>query len=268
MLLSKLNMFSKRGNKKGQVTIFIIIGIVIVAFGILIYMFYPGIKSTLGFKAQNPSGFLQDCLEDKIGESIKTLSVQGGSINPEHYILYNDDKIEYLCYTEEYYKTCVMQQPMLKTHIEGEIKATINVQARQCLDDLKKSYEGRGYNVNVNNKDFNVELLPKRVVVKFDDSVTLTKEDSKTYDSLEVAFNNNLYELVSIANSILNWEATYGDAETTAYMNYYHDLNVEKKKQSDGSTIYILTDRNNENKFQFASRSVAWPPGYGAGDVV
>ena len=51
-------------------------------------------------------------------------------------------------------------------------------------------------------------------------------------------------------------------------MNYYHDLNVEKKKQSDGSTIYILTDRNNENKFQFASRSVAWPPGYGAGGIV
>jgi hypothetical protein len=50
-------------------------------------------------------------------------------------------------------------------------------------------------------------------------------------------------------------------------MNYYHDLKVEKKKQLDGTNIYILTDRNNENKFQFASRSVAWPPGYGAEGV-
>jgi len=77
-----------------------------------------------------------------------------------------------------------------------------------------------------------------------------------------VILNNNLYELVSIVNSILNWEARYGDSETTIYMNYYHDLKVEKKKQSDGSTIYILTDRNTLDKFQFASRSVAWPPGY------
>ena len=44
-------------------------------------------------------------------------------------------------------------------------------------------------------------------------------------------------------------------------MNYYHDLKVEKNKQTDGSTIYILTERDTENKFQFASRSVAWPPG-------
>ena len=79
--------------------------------------------------------------------------------------------------------------------------------------------------------------------------------------------NNNLYELVSITNSILNWESKYGDAETTVYMNYYHDLKVEKMKQSEGTTVYILTDKNNENKFQFASRSVAWPPGYGVSQV-
>ena len=92
--------------------------------------------------------------------------------------------------------------------------------------------------------------------------LTLTKGGAEKYDSFRVVLNNNLYELVSITNSILNLEARYGDAETTIYMNYYHDLKVEKKKQSDGTTIYILTDRNNKNQFQFASRSVAWPPGY------
>ena len=75
--------------------------------------------------------------------------------------------------------------------------------------------------------------------------------------------DNNLYELASIAESIVEWEATYGDSETTTYMNYYHDLKVEKKKQTDGTTIYIVTNRDTRNKFQFASRSVAWPPGYG-----
>ena len=97
--------------------------------------------------------------------------------------------------------------------------------------------------------------------------MSLTKGDASNYDAFRVVVDNNLYELVSIANSILNWEASYGDAETTTYMNYYHDLKVEKKKQSDGSTVYILTDRNTEEKFQFASRSVAWPPGYGINGV-
>jgi hypothetical protein len=74
--------------------------------------------------------------------------------------------------------------------------------------------------------------------------------------------NNNLYQLVNIADSIIDFESIYGDSETTIYMNYYHDLKVEKLKQIDESTIYILTDRTDGNKFQFASRSYAFPPGY------
>ena len=66
-----------------------------------------------------------------------------------------------------------------------------------------------------------------------------------------------------MANSILNWEATYGKVETTLYMNYYRWLKIEYDLKSDGTTIYILTNRDKGNKFQFASRSVVWPPGYG-----
>ena len=265
------NTRSKRNghlNERGQVTIFIIIGLIIVVFGVLIFMFYPNIKSGLGIGSQNPSSYIQNCLEDEIKNSVEILSSQGGNIKPEHYFLYNDEKIEYLCYTNEYYKTCVVQQPMLMAHIENEIKKNINSEAKQCFIDMKSSYENKGYDFKSGAVDFEVELLPKRIVVRFDNSVILTKENAQEYDSLEVAFNDNLYELVSIANSILDWETNYGDAETTIYMNYYHDLKVEKKKQSDGTTIYILTDRNNGNKFQFASRSVAWPPGYGAGEVI
>ena len=253
-------------NKKGQVTIFIIIAVVIVVLGILIYMFYPEIRAGLGLEPKNPSAFIQSCIEDEIKENAEKLSLQGGSLAPEHYIIYNNEKIEYLCYTTEYYKTCVVQQPMLKEHIESEIENEIEEEIEACFNSMEESYRGRGYEVSLRKGEIGVELLPKRIVATFNYSLTLTKgEDSEKYDSFRVVLNNNLYELISIANSILEWEATYGDSETTVYMNYYHDLKVEKKKQSDGTTIYILTDRNTGNKFQFASRSVAWPPGYKMG---
>jgi hypothetical protein len=92
-------------------------------------------------------------------------------------------------------------------------------------------------------------------------------EESINYDSIRVVVDSNIYELVSIANSILNWEATYGDSETTTYMNYYHDLKVEKLKQGEGTTVYILSNRDSGEKFQFASRSVVFPPGYGASEI-
>jgi len=248
-------------NKKAQVTIFIIIAIMIIIIGVLVYIYYPQIRSTLGFAPKNPQGFIQTCIEDEIESNVEKLSLQGGSLAPEHYIIYGNEKIEYLCYTNEYYKTCVMQQPLLKEHIESEIENSIKNEVKNCFDSMRETYQKQGYNVNLKEGGTSVELLPKRIVATFDYSLTLTKGDTEKYDSFRVVLNNNLYELVSITNSILNWEARYGDAETTIYMNYYHDLKVEKKKQSDGTTVYILTDRNNQNKFQFASRSVAWPPG-------
>ncbi|MFH1608059.1 MAG: hypothetical protein ABIA78_02905 [archaeon] len=253
----------KRDDKRGQVSIFIIIAIIVVVLGIIIYLVYPRIGIDIGDETQNPSAFLQSCLEDEISTAVETLSLQGGSLEPEHYVLYDDEKIEYLCFTEEYYKPCIVQQPLLKKHIEDEIKSEIKAEVNGCLDSMKESYEKKGYDVGLIKGDFVIELLPKRIVTTLDSTLTLTKGGSETHDLFRVVLNNNLYELVSITDSIISWETRYGDAETTLYMNYYHDLKVEKKKQTDGTTIYVLTDLNNEKVFQFASRSVAWPPGYG-----
>ena len=254
------SFFSK--NHSAQVTIFIIVAIVIVALGILIYLLYPKIESSLGGGEENPQTFMQNCLEENIAETVGILSSQGGSMNPENYFLYNNEKIEYLCYTNENYKTCIIQQPAIKKHIEKEIENAIKEESIVCFNDMKESYQNRGYEVQLSSGQTKVELLPKRIVTTFSSTLTLRKTNTERYEEFVIVLNNNLYELTSITESILDWEASYGDAETTTYMNYYHDLKVEKLKQTDGTKIYILTDRNSGNKFQFATRSVAWPAGY------
>ncbi len=255
-------------NKRGQLTIFIIVAIFIVAFGAITYFMFPQVLVNFGIGTNNPQTFLQECMEEDVENALEKVSLQGGSLNPELSILYQDTEIEYLCYNSQYYLPCIMQQPLLKLHIESEIKTAVEETARFCLDSMKGSFERQGYSVNLAQKDISVELLPERVSVIFDNDLTLTKGDSQRFERLSIFFNNNLYELVGMANSILNWEAKFGDAETTAYMYYYKYLKVEKLKQSEGSTIYILTNRDSGDKFQFASRSVAWPPGFGLDGVV
>jgi len=254
--------------KRGQVTIFIIIAILIVGIAVLVYTLVPKVKTGTTFDVNNPSGFIQSCLESEIEKSVEVASNQGGSIAPEFYFMYGGDKIEYLCYTAEYYATCVVQQPMLKQHIEAEIKKDISEEVAACFSSLEQNYQNEGYTVRLDKGQTVFELLPKRISTRFENYVlTVSKGETARYDSFSVVLNNNLYELVSIANSIIEWETRYGDAETTLYMSYYKDLKVEKKVQQDGTTVYILTDRNTEKKFQFASRSVAWPPGFGTEGV-
>ena len=251
---------NKERGRRGQVTIFILIAILIVALVVLLFILIPQIRVNFGFE-NNPSEFLQNCMEDKIKSTTETLSLQGGSLNPENYFLYSDDRIEYLCYTNEFYIPCVVQQPLLKQHIENEIKKEIQEESNSCFNSLIQNFESQGFNVNLERGDTVVELLPNIVVVTYNRDLSLTKDSTERYEKLDVVINNNLYELMSIANSILSMEVQFGDSETTIYMNYYHDLKVEKKKQTDGTTIYILTDRSTGDKFQFASRSIAWPPG-------
>lgn len=249
--------------KRGQVTVFVIIALILVVVAILFYLLYPQIKSTLGLDVKNPNQFIQDCMAGKIEAAKDKVSTQGGSVDPENYFLYKNEKIEYLCYTREYYLMCIVQEPLLKRHVEKEIKEELEKSVQGCFEDLESTFEKKGYGVTMKNGDFSIELLPERIVAKFNNSIVLTKGDSREeYKSFSVVLKDNLYELVSIANSIISMETEYGDSETTTYMNYYHDLKVNKLKQTDGTTIYILTNRITGDKFQFASRSLAWPPGY------
>ena len=248
--------------KKGQVTIFIIIAMIIVGLAVLFFFIIPRGEITTEFDEKNPYAFIKTCIEDKIEDTVEIISLQGGSIAPEHYIIHKDEKVEYLCYTNEYYRNCVMQQPLLKQHIESEIENEIRGDVVGCFNALRTSYEEKNYNVNIGPGITTVELLPKRIVTNFNYVLTVSKAQTDRYDSFSVVLNNNLYELVGITNSILDFETRYGEAETSLYMNYYHDLGVNKSKKSDGSTVYTLKDINNEKKFQFALRSGALPPGY------
>ncbi|MDP2628490.1 MAG: hypothetical protein Q8P15_01175 [Nanoarchaeota archaeon] len=250
-------------DKNGQVTIFIIVAVVIIAIGVAAYFVYPKVKTTETFDSKNPSAFIQSCLESELRNNVELISSQGGSLNPGNYILYDNSKVEYLCYTNQDYQTCVMQQPLLKEHIESEIKNSIEVSAKDCFTSLVNSYEKIGENVNLEEGNTDVELIPKKIIVTFNKVLTLTDGNSERYENFKINLDNNLYELVSITDSILEWEARYGDADSSGYMDYYHWLKVEKEKRDDGSKIYILTDKDKGNKFQFASRSIVWPSGYG-----
>jgi hypothetical protein len=249
-------------NKKAQVTIFIIIAILIVSAAVLIYLFYPQINTTLGTQENTPQTYIQSCIEKEISDAISTVSIQGGSIEPENYLLYNDTRIEYLCYTNQYYQSCLLQQPMLKEHIESQIKNRISQNATSCFNSMKSNYEKQGYSMDMKSGAITVELLPKRVITTFNYTLTATKGDTQKYDSFVVISNNNLYELTAIANSILQLESKYGDADVTTYMTYYHDLKVEKRLLEDRGKIYTITDRNIGSKFQFATRGQIWPGGY------
>ena len=250
--------------RKAQITLYIIIAIIIVAV-VLLFFFWKSIRTT--FTEVSPEDYIKNCIRDSARDALNITSRSGGSINPGNYVLFGGEKIEYLCYTNEYYKTCSMQQPLLIEHIESEIEGYSQARTAECLQTFKREYEQRGYSISIGSLKEEVSLQPGRMDITINAPISITKEATSSYNEFASSVNTKLYDMAVISTSILNWEARYGDSETTTYMNYFPDYKVDKLRQDDGTKIYILTERDTGESFKFATRSIAWPAGYSIGEL-
>jgi hypothetical protein len=250
---------------RGQVAIFVIIALVIVG-AIIVLFAYPKLSSVIAPKELSPEQYLRDCIQPDVKGAIELLARQGGEQNPVGYINYLDTKVKYLCYISGYYKPCLIMQPMLITNFENELSKILTPKADACARSLVSEYERRGYSVSAPGLTSNISLSPGKVKIIFNAPMTITSAGTtRTFDKFDSSINSEIYNLLSIATSIIDYESTYGDSETTAYLRYYPDLSIDKIKLEDGVKIYKLTNVVTNEMFQFATRSLVWPPGYGLG---
>ena len=260
----------KKEARKGQVAIFVIIGIVIVAAIVLFFLVRNDVLPN-PFDGGGEGGEfdfrqeLKNDIEDNeaINEKIALIANQGGSYEPENYFMFEGNKHEYLCETSEYYKTCYMQQPFLLQHVESEVNIEVLKEVNEILRRTKEKGEREGYDVAIGNVDFSVDFIPGSIVFNIDTNVRVSKgETSKRYEGFEIRKESKLYDIIMLSTAILNYEARYGDADPVAFMALYPKIKVVKKKQGDGTTLYFVSSRESDEKFNFASKSLVWPPGY------
>ncbi len=255
-------MMEKRGNKRGQIAIFVIVALVIVGI-ILVVWLYPGIRTLFVPKIFTPGNYLQSCVEPVVKTSIATLAKQSGYSNPEGIINYKGDKVKYLCHTSGYFVLCVVQQPMIKAQFESELSKMITPVAEKCMQNLKAEYEKRGYTTTLGKVSSVTLIEPQRVRIAFNAPMTVNKEGVAKFDKFDVEIKSEIYNLLIMATTIVAYEASYGDSETTEFMLYYPDLKINKILLEDGVKIYKLNNVVTNETFQFATRSLVFPPGYG-----
>lgn len=245
--------------KKAQISIFIILGILILV--VLILLFSRDTRFNNIFNTKSPYQEIEECMQNSIREGLNILNSQGGVIEPENYFLYDDKKVDYICYSENDYDKCVMQKPIIINTIKDELVKYSKKGIKNCLDSVKNNLENKGYTVSMKEPEIEIKIVPDNVLVDMNLNLRIQKDSVESYNHIKTGIKSKIYNFALIASSISQWEARYGDSETLNYMLYYPSLKVEKKKQSEGTTIYILTDRDTDEKFYFASRSIAIPAG-------
>lgn len=249
-------------NKKGQLAVFVLIALAIVGAILLIFWLNksPSVENNIEL---NPIPFLKSCIEPEIRTSVFELSQRGGYSNPEGAIEFDGINIKYLCYASLNYQTCVIQQPLIKEHFEKEVKTKIDSKAKECFENLKNEYDKKGYSVEGQNSNSEFSIGPSNMQFNYLSPMTIKKGDtSRTFNGFNIELDSQMYDLLMTSVSIIDYEATYGDSETTLYLQYYPNLKIEKFRVGDGSKIYTLSNVASNESFRFAVRSLVWPPGY------
>ncbi len=241
--------------KKGQVTVFVIVAIVIVA-AIIVFLLWvqPTYFSELGGGLN-----FEGCIEDVVEQAIDELGLKAGFVNPGFTYAYNGEQFSYLCYTNEYYKTCTVQVPFLKNAFDEQMESLIRSKIDNCYINSVDDLVAQGYDVVGGVVDYDVLIEPGVVRVEID---APTSVGSQGFSRFNVRVSSPIYDMIMIATSILQFESSLGDSDTSTMMGFYPDYIVSKIKRDDGTTVYVLEHKILGNKFQFASRSLAWPAGY------
>lgn len=256
-------------NKRGQVTIFIIAGIIIVILAALFFIFRQDILPAINQKAEvNPNKDFSSCVEDKVSESVKTISKQGGYISNKLNMTFQftgeeEGMISYLCYQQNYYVSCVNQQPMLIEHLKKEIKKEINSEVENCFKKVVQNLKDKGETVQENYRGFDVELYEDRVIVNVDAEINTQKAGtSEKYSGLKSIVYTRLYNLAIVAQEIVSQEARFCNFEQVGYMLIYPENNINKFRTGNSDLIYTITDKKSQEMFRFAVRGCIIPPGF------
>jgi len=255
--------------KRGQTTIFIIIGALIVLLGVLFFIFRAEVVPTLSGKQElDPNKEFSSCIEERVRSSIDLISKQGGYTSNKLNLSFqfaNEEKadISYLCYQQNNYLSCINQQPMLINHLKKEIKNDISEEVQECFNEVVSSLKNKGETVEENYRGFDVNMYSDRVVVVVDGEITAHKsEASSKYSGLKTVVYTRFYDLAIVAQEIVSQEARFCNFEQVGYMLIYPEFAITKFRTGNSDTIYTIKSKESEERFRFAVRSCVIPPGF------
>jgi len=253
--------------KRGQVTLFIILGIIITALVALMLfskqanIYTPATQENLQSKMESIEKNIEDCLEDAASEPLYRIAQQGGylTVIQGSYRLWNDSMISYLCWNQEQTRAC-MNRMLTLAHMQDQLNVAIKQQVETCLDvqgeaDLIKTFD------IIAPKDYKVDtaIRQDKTEVSLDYPVTLRAKSGDTQVSKKQftkTFNIPLGELYDVSQDIANAEAT-GFFDPLVYMLAKYSRYTIYTQKPYPDTIYQIKLREGSYVFQMAIQGEA-----------
>lgn len=226
--------------KKGQVTVFIIIGVVmVIGFGLLFFIFGRAVPEEqrpdeIIFDEASVRNYMRSCIEAVGDQGLIILGKQGGRIYPDKHVKTTNYRIRRnIVDGEKDLPEVTEMQQDLKRYLDEHLNP-------DCIRDFR-AFTERGWQVDYGTADSNVVVT--ELSVDFEVSMKVTvRRDSKKIDINQYTTRRNLRlpELLEKAGKIID---SHIDNEGWADANLVKDLGLELTLfPYENNLIYNLKD--------------------------
>lgn len=248
--------------KRGQLSVFVIVGLVVVilgGLGVYLYSNLTGSTPEQQLRGDNPlsqmQGLMEDCVRAQAVPLLQRISAGGGTFTPNR--LWKGQKYNILC-VDTGITGCV-NTLKTKKDVAEEFNSAFTPLLEACLDF--RQFEKMGFTVDRG-------ALATATIVGFDDvsiavrmPITLTRGDDKiSYSEQVIRIDSPLGQLHSLANVMLNQHVRLGYIDKEALMLKYGDsYHIEIDRPYPDTVISIVTKDRNERPyvFRFGQKGIA-----------
>jgi len=250
-------------NKDGQVTIFIIIAILIVA-AIVAALYFTGKISFVNTPAENPEAYLRNCMMTSAKEAENIILDTNGhpQLNSTNYILYNKEKVPYACTVSEFYSPCIPQDPGFFSYITQLMENKVVRDTEECLKNLVEDLESKKYAVQVDPGNITLKIQKDFISVSFGKRIYATKdEESKQISNIDLVYSTKLYDMIKLEQTIVNYESTICEFNKMNWMRHDNSIAIFTTRTSDQTKVYTLRERLTDREIKFAIKTCVMPAG-------
>ncbi len=236
--------------KRGQVSVFVIIGIAAFAAFILIFMLFRGFQEEarsftdpqeyLNSQLNDVTRIIIGCIGDESESSLRDLTKSGGHFNPINSVSYYGNKTSVLCAKVKDNEPCYNVM-FTESDIDKELRPRLETRIKSCIN--LNPFMDKDYELTTGEFILNPEFTEDVLLVNLDYPITLTKGNFTSVRSdFKKETNTNFWKAAKLASDIVGEEALGHelDVPSLSSSNLYFEI---ARTDVNGGVIYMLVPR-------------------------
>jgi len=228
--------------KRGQVAVFVVIGIAVVILFVLLF-YYRNTLISAAKGTVDTEQYLNDqliniqeeiiekCVVSETNDAIKLFLDNGGQfVDPLNFLRYNEKKYRILCQNIPGKETC-LSSPLSLTKVSEDFNFYLKDKISNCLDFSE--FEDKNYElIYPDELELNTAVNLDSVIVESNYPVELTRNEfSVKSEKVVKTFNVPLGDIIKAVNGVLDWRTKIGAFNPLLYgVNSHNKYIVDVKK--------------------------------------